>query len=186
VVRRPWWPRGNPEPARRMSRLCLLTRQACGACVALVWHVWHLGKQSATRETLILQGFEARVALEALVFDLDLETKNRKMMFYLTPVKQIEPQTKCHTRHTCLKPLWRKVSSVWHLLHQSATQAPHPPHVPLPRKTPLPQPESWGSVGRFWVVQSKMRGEPPSSPRTDVYTSLFSFTVPIIAITPVL
>jgi hypothetical protein len=31
------------------------------------------------------------VALEALVFDLDLETKNRKMMFYLTPVKQIEP-----------------------------------------------------------------------------------------------
>jgi hypothetical protein len=32
------------------------------------------------------------VAFEAFVFDLDLETKNRKMMFYLTPVKQIEPK----------------------------------------------------------------------------------------------
>jgi hypothetical protein len=42
--------------------------------VAFGWHVWRLGKQNATRETLILQGFEACVAFVAFVFDLDLET----------------------------------------------------------------------------------------------------------------
>ena len=59
--------------------------------------VWRLGgmcgvwaNKTPPAKTLILQGFEACVAFEAFVFDLDLETTSRKMMFYLTPVKQIE------------------------------------------------------------------------------------------------
>jgi hypothetical protein len=50
--------------------------------------VW--ANKTPPAKTLILQGFEACVAFEAFVFDLDLETTSRKMMFYLTPVKQIE------------------------------------------------------------------------------------------------
>jgi hypothetical protein len=161
VVRRPWWPRGNPEPAHPSSRLCLLTRQACGACVALVWHVWHLGKQSATRETLILQGFEARVALEALVFDLDLETKNRKMMFYLTPVKQIEPKQSATPATRASNPYGARFPACG----TYSTKVPPKRHTRLtchsPEKRHSPSPKAGGVLDDSGLSKVKCEVNPP-------------------------
>ena len=76
------WPRGDAVAATTVATgdWSRLTHRAGSVClsakrVALVWHGWHLANKAPPAKTLILYGFEARVAGVALVFHLLGENK---------------------------------------------------------------------------------------------------------------